>query len=723
MAGRVAEALGRRPVVLGVAVGALLWTLVVVAGVFPDVVRGALEPLGLTSTARSDVLGDVLLPEGLDADHLAGVAWRLLGLAVLGWVALALGASLLRLTRIARPASTPWEWLVAVCTGLAAISALMLLMAAARIMTTTGVRVLIAVLAAYAVVWSVRHRRGIGRRLAALRGLPSFLRDGVRGAERVALVCGAAVVALFTLLGLIDALGPETGFDALWYHLWLPREHLAAGTLVDRPDEYPQLYPQTVELLFGWGLAWGGEISAVLVHFGFGLLAAAAAYHLARRFTGPGWAMLAPAALLSAPTVTWELGTAYNDLPLAAFATLALIELLAWREDRDRARLVRSALLIGLGLASKHLALLMLAPLALVVLRFAWTGPGGRIRRGGRGALTAAAYTVGALLVAAPWYGRAAWLTGNPVFPELFGVFGAPADRWDAQSSRDLAAFGDTFGRGHDLPSLLALPLDVTFRADAFAASYGALFLAAVPLVVLALPTRPRGLGTVAFTAAAFGVLWASPVSSLQGRFLVPLVPLLAVLATVGIAALAGWIAGAGWRAAAAAVPVAAAVVMLLNVPPLVPLQGRVIAAGDGFAIGYVVHTSRLVDADAALTDAGAASRRRADVPGAGAVACANRVLPPGARVLTYVEGVQYLSDHPVLVYYAKAARPSQLALAEGDAGAAEAALRDLGIGWVMMGDARVSPDAGAARELLVPGMSVVCAEDGVTLYALPPAG
>lgn len=722
MTGRVAQALGRRPVVLVVALAALLWTLVVVAGVLPDVVRGMLEPLGLASTDRTDVLGDVILPGSLDADHLAGVAWRLLGLAVLGWTALALGASLLRLARIARP-GTPWEWLVAVCLGLGAVSTLMLLMAAARVMTTTGVRILIAVLAAYAAVWTVRHRRGLGRRLGRIRRLPGCVRTGVAGPERVALFAGAAVVVVFALLGLIDALGPETGFDALWYHLWLPREHLAAGTLVDRPDEYPQLYPQTVELLFGWGLAWGGEISAVLVHFGFGLLAAAASYHLARRFTGPGWAMLAPAAFLSAPTIGWELGTANNDLPLAAFATVALAELLAWREDGDRVRLVRSALLIGLGLASKHLGLLLLAPLALVVLWFAATGGGGRLRRAGRGVLTSAAYTAGALLVAAPWYGRAAWITGNPVFPELYGVFGAPADRWDSQATRDLAAFGDTFGRGHDLVALLALPADVTFRADAFSASWGALFLAAVPLAVLAIPRRPRGLGTVAFTAAVFMLLWASPVSSLQGRFLAPVIPLLAVLAAVGVGALAGWLSGVGWRAAAGATAVLAALVMALNLPPLVPLQGRVIAAGPGFAIGYVNHTPRFVDLDAALTDAGAARRRRADVPGAAAIACANRELPAGSRILTYVEGIQYLSGNPLLVFYTTAARPSQLALLDGDPAAAEAALRDLGIRYVMVGDERTSPDAGPARELLVPRMRAVCSEDGVTLYALPAEG
>jgi hypothetical protein len=33
------------------------------------------------------------------------------------------------------------------------------------------------------------------------------------------------------------------------------------------------------------------------------------------------------------------------------------------------------------------------------------------------------------ILPALPWYARAFMATGNPVFPELYGIFGAPAER------------------------------------------------------------------------------------------------------------------------------------------------------------------------------------------------------------------------------------------------------------------------------------------------------
>jgi hypothetical protein len=707
-----------------VGVAAALWTGLVLVGYFPDVAREALAPLGLTDPDRADGPGDLIRPTTLALGHLAGVAWRLLGLAYLFWVALALGATLLHVTRLARDRSSVREGLVALAVGLGAVSYLLLAMAGAGLMTRAGVAVLMAALGIHACV-STWRARAVLRVLVARARAP--WRAARRGAERAAWFVGAIVLVVFAGVGLVGALGPEVEFDALWYHLWLPREHLAAGTLVDAPQEYPSLYPQNVELLFAWGLTWGGEVPAELVHFGLGLLAAGATYVLARRVTGAGWALLAAAVVVSTPTVTWEMTTAYNDLAIAAFVPLALIELLAWREDRDPVRPIRSAVLLGLALASKHLALLFLAPLAVVVVVVAFAAPRrGTVTRWARAGWALAAgvvYSAVALALAAPWYLRSAWLTGNPVFPELHSVFGAPADRWDDTAQSGLESFTSAFGPDRDPLSLLALPWILTTQPDRFDGSIGPIFLAAAPLLVLAWRDRPPGLGTIAFAAAAFLALWASPLSSFQGRFLVAVVPLLAVLAVVGLASLARLLGSAGWRAAAVAVPVVAGAIVLLNVPPLIPWHGRTVADTPEGRIGFVNHTVREVDLAAALQGGAAAERRRAaDVTGARAVACANRVAPEGSRILTYVEGLQFLSDHPLLVFFAVRARPVIASLDEDPPAAAARRLREAGITHLLVGG-RWTEEARPVLERLGERLVAVCDEDGVTLYELRAPG
>lgn len=621
-------------------VGAV-WGLVVLVASFPDLVKQGLQELGVDVWARDERLGTVTAPWGADLATVAGAAWAGLGAVYLVWAALALGSRLCDVARLSRPGAAG-ERLVAAALGLGAVAGLMALMALAGVMTRTGVAGLMAVLGAHAALWSAPRARGWAHaaraRAVALRAAPG----------RAGLVAAGALAALFLAVGLIGALGPEVEFDAAWYHVWFAQQHLAAGHLVDAPQEFVSLYPQTGELLFAWGLTWGGPIAAKLVHLAAGVLLAGATYTLARRFLSRGWAVLAVALLVSAPTVTWELTTAYVDLLPALFGVLALIELLAWREAGDRARLVRAALLLGLALATKHLALLFLPGAVLVValgaMRLRRTAGGSResaLRAAVRPSLL---FTGLALLVPAPWYARSFAATGDPVFPTLYGLFGAPADRWSARSEAGLARFMDHFGPDRSIGSLLELPWTVTTQPDRFDGSFGPIFLILVPLALLALRRRPAGLGAAALFAGAYLVLWASPVSSFQARFLVLAIPVLAVLAAVGLAELCRVARSAGMRRAAAAAPVAVGLVLLLNLPVFMPWHGRVVIDAPGFEAGWINAVSRDLDVAAAV-DADAADARLARLlPGYRAVRAANELLPAGTRVVTDVQGVHMYS-------------------------------------------------------------------------------
>ena len=183
------------------------------------------------------------------------------------------------------------------------------------------------------------------------------LRHTCRAAQtRIWIACAALAV----LCAGVAALAPESQFDALWYHLAYPQRFLEAGRLVDLPSDFVSLYPMTTELWFGYGLALGGATAATLLHFACLLLVAITTYELARRFARGASPWLAVALLVTIPTVIWEASTAYIDLALMLFVTLALYALLRYVESSRRQWLLLAALNLGFALASKHLALFAL---------------------------------------------------------------------------------------------------------------------------------------------------------------------------------------------------------------------------------------------------------------------------------------------------------------------------------------------------------------------------
>lgn len=479
---------------------------------------------------------------------------------------------------------------------------------------------------------------------------------------------GIAFVAV--LFAFVGALAPERESDALWFHLDLPRLSLAQGHLVDLPHEYVSLYPLNSELVFGAGLAVGGSGAAKLLNFAFFSLTALAVYQLARRVVPGTSAWLAVAIFVTVPTVLWEATTAYNDLALAFHISLAVLALARYVERRSSPWFAMAALNLGIGLGTKHVALLVLA--ALVAVFIVWLRVSGEKLWGalGTGALLGAI----ALLLASPWYVRSWAASGNPVFPELYSVFGAPADRWSAVSDRGLDAFLAHFGRDRTPWNLLTLPWDMTVHAARYGGTLGVLFLILLP--GLARRGRPRGTGWLLAFAVLFLALWASPLSSFQLRHVVPIVPILAVLAAV---ALSGW--GRRARQGVPAVAVSGvAVLLVLNLPPFTPLHEADRNGADGW-LTQVVHEVPLAVVIGAEPARSYLARM---VPSYEAWRYANSHLPKNSRVLTFSGGDHLYSKRRRLSSDATIARPATWGARQGSEADARAALERLGITHIL---------------------------------------
>ncbi|NOZ06777.1 MAG: hypothetical protein GXP41_10605, partial [Chloroflexi bacterium] len=112
-----------------------------------------------------------------------------------------------------------------------------------------------------------------------------------------------AFVALTWVLALPLALAPPTAFDALLYHLTVPKLYVQAGRIVSGIDIPPANYPTMMETLYLDALTLQSDVAAKLLHFTFGLLLVAGVYLAVRHYCGRRVGQWAVLFVLSIPMV------------------------------------------------------------------------------------------------------------------------------------------------------------------------------------------------------------------------------------------------------------------------------------------------------------------------------------------------------------------------------------------------------------------------------------
>lgn len=88
------------------------------------------------------------------------------------------------------------------------------------------------------------------------------------------------IIILQALINLVGVLGPELAFDALWYHLTLPKIYITNHSISHIPGGllYYSDMPKLTEMIYVSALTFGNEITAKFIHFSFGILILIAIY-------------------------------------------------------------------------------------------------------------------------------------------------------------------------------------------------------------------------------------------------------------------------------------------------------------------------------------------------------------------------------------------------------------------------------------------------------------
>ncbi len=475
------------------------------------------------------------------------------------------------------------------------------------------------------------------RRLVA--GCRAMWPSATPGEPGVSLVAVMAVTVAAGL-ALAGVMGPETGWDALMYHLRLPSFYLMHHKVygVRHAAPYGE-YPAQVEMLYTLaGLVAGDQcariLNGVLVAL-VGLVTLGFVGELGGGRSARGAALLIVA---GCPTLLALVPRAYVDPGCAAFAAAGCLELLRWRRTGARASLVLAGGLAGFAMGSKYIGVFAL-PGGLAVLL-------GCRRRGV--ALAGAALAFPLL----PWLLKNWLFTGNPVSPFAGVLFGTPVA---------LAAETTLLG---PLGAVAALPA----RLKAFLLDGGHLDSPLTPALAGLLPLlswrEPDPLRRAARLASGGWILaWA--LAAPEARFVLPAVPVLAALLAARLGAMSGTPAGRVGRWALTAHSLAAAGwAAALAWTTLDPLA---------MPLGLITARARL---SAGLPPAPEAYAARDAV---------TRLVPPGDRVLVASHFATYYADRECLAeFHAGGSKLARILRAGANEAGIAVGLRRLGVRWVL---------------------------------------
>lgn len=341
------------------------------------------------------------------------------------------------------------------------------------------------------------------------------------------------LLLVVAIAGLLCDRIPPVFFDARAYHFASPELWLITGRVVPFRWSLHSWFPPGMSILYGVGLATGGDAWANDANLVVGLLLIAMAADLARRLFGPGSGWLAGALTISTPLILYAVAIPGADLAHGLFAFGALGSLLLRAPDHP-CWIKRAGILAAGAVLTKYLGLIV--PLALgATWLFAWPSRA-EVDRSPRARLgrTLGFATPAAVLIL-PWLAANAIVVGNPIAPTASAVFSTRGLAPGAASSFR----SDARGGLPRVDDLLRLPARWLLGGGHESRFYPAPAWGFIPFafVALALTSIRRDRALRAVCVLAFVLLGVWFVTFRWERFLVTAAALVAVAGAGGIVA------------------------------------------------------------------------------------------------------------------------------------------------------------------------------------------
>ena len=335
----------------------------------------------------------------------------------------------------------------------------------------------------------------------------------------VALILAVAYDALL-------ASAPPTSGDAISYHLTAPKLWLSAGKLFPIWWDWTTFQPFATEMQYAYAEALSGGRAAMIVGAGLCGFSALCVFGMARALAGRTVGLVAAAIWVFQGMFVWEATGAFVDALVGGFVALALWECVLFARSRATLDAATAGLGVGLAGSTKYLGLLFIPPVLVTLAVIARRARFSRSRM----AVSIGCATLGAAVVA-PWLIRTFHLTGNPVYPLVFG-----GRYWTHAAAATQASADARYG----VPGWWRFPFfPVEFITHHARFEKGYSFGPALLVAPFALACRRRWVTLLAAGVLVYLVLWFGAMHQIT-RYLLPIMPVITLLAAMGLVRLTG---------------------------------------------------------------------------------------------------------------------------------------------------------------------------------------
>jgi len=331
------------------------------------------------------------------------------------------------------------------------------------------------------------------------------------------------------LIYLLGGLLPPVDFDVREYHLQVPKQWYQQGYISFLPYNVYGNMPMGAEVLSLPAMAilddwWRGALVGKLLISCGALWSAAGLLAAGTRFFSRSAGIVATLAYLSTPWVLVVSVGGLVEVYWGGFLFLTLFAFALWRKYQQLSCIVLMGIMAAGAIACKYPAMLFVVvpSVALIVATSGrdWLKP-------------MTLFLISMIVVGGAWYGKNALFAGNPTYPLLYNVFGG--------KTRD-SELDAKWTKAHRPPGRNPLDLPKKLGHVAFFSDWQSPVL--IPLMLLAGFTpfwRKKKRFLAGYLCFAFLAWWVF--THQLDRFLVPIIPVVALLAGVG----AYWTRSPAW--------------------------------------------------------------------------------------------------------------------------------------------------------------------------------
>jgi hypothetical protein len=343
------------------------------------------------------------------------------------------------------------------------------------------------------------------------------------------------LLSLWAALLFWGDLQPEVFFDSLFYHLGVPNQFGLHHGLVNFDLLYAS-FVMTVQMVWGFAGALGGEIAVKVLHGGAAVLVGLLYGAYARRFATPAVGWIAAVLFLTMPLLSYNATTAGTDVAWTAFELGACFALARALSEDSRELLRLAGWLTGLSATCKYPAMAYIPLTGLVIL---WTRRREDARPWKEIGLDLLHFTAPALLVLSPYLLRNLLYHHNPLYPFGGVHWGVPriaASHWLAfQGDAPARVWSQEFASVKQAMHFILHPWFITMEGRSSSDFVGPLWLMLLPLLLLSKrSTKPARLF---IRIAGLGwILWLLTTGT--PRYGLPVMALLAPLLAEALLAL-----------------------------------------------------------------------------------------------------------------------------------------------------------------------------------------